>query len=111
MSDYLNPHKIYPDDISRCIDTPPGLDPTRQVGANLSEKPAQNSPKCGAGYRQQLDEMGRDDTTTVTRDVCYDHGEITNYGAYRCDKCGAKQPDEYPYCPGCGRRIERRSNK
>lgn len=56
-----------------------------------------------------LDEMGMDDTTTVTRDVCYDHGEIINYGAYRCDKCGTKQPDKYPHCPGCGRRIERRS--
>ena len=57
--------------------------------------------------QDEQDEMGRDNTTTVTRDVCYDHGEITSYGAYRCDKCGAKQPDRYPHCPGCGRRIER----
>ena len=55
----------------------------------------------------EWDAAVRDDTTTVTRDVCYNHGEITNYGAESCDKCGAKQPDRYPHCPGCGRRIER----
>ena len=55
----------------------------------------------------ERDAAARDDTTTVTRDVCYDHGEITNYGAESCDKCGAKQPERYPHCPGCGRRIER----
>ena len=29
MTDYLNPHKIYPDDISRRIDIPPGFDSDR----------------------------------------------------------------------------------
>ena len=29
MTDYLNPHRIYPDDISRRIDTPPGFDSVR----------------------------------------------------------------------------------
>lgn len=56
MTDYLNPDKLYPDDISRRIDTPPGFDTARQVSANLSEKLPQNSPKCGADYRQQLDD-------------------------------------------------------
>lgn len=65
----------------------------------------EKAERGGCGMNRE--EAGRDDTTTVTRDVCYDHGEITNYGAYRCDKCGAKQPDRYPHCPGCGRRIER----
>jgi hypothetical protein len=30
MTDYLNPDKIYPDDISRRIDTPPGFDSRRE---------------------------------------------------------------------------------
>lgn len=29
MTDYLNPDKLYPDDISRRIDTPPGFDSVR----------------------------------------------------------------------------------
>ena len=29
MTDYLNPHKLYPDDISRRIDIPPGFDSDR----------------------------------------------------------------------------------
>lgn len=29
MTDYLNPHKIYPDDINRRIDIPPGFDSVR----------------------------------------------------------------------------------
>ena len=29
MTDYLNPHRIYPDDISRRIDIPPGFDSVR----------------------------------------------------------------------------------
>ena len=29
MTDYLNPHKLYPDDISRRIDIPPGFDSVR----------------------------------------------------------------------------------
>ena len=58
-----------------------------------------------------LDEAEKGGTTTVTRDVCCDHGEITNYGAYRCDKCGTKTLDTYPHCPGCGRRIVKEDDK
>ena len=29
MTDYLNPHKIYPEDTSRRIDNPPGFDSVR----------------------------------------------------------------------------------
>ena len=32
MTDYLNPDKLYPDDISRRIDTPPGFDSIRPEG-------------------------------------------------------------------------------
>ena len=35
MTDYLNPDKIYPDDISRRIDTPPGFDSVRTPGGNM----------------------------------------------------------------------------
>ena len=30
MTDYLNPHRIYPDDISRRIDIAPGFDSVRE---------------------------------------------------------------------------------
>lgn len=63
------------------------------------------------GILRILDEAEKDTIATVTRNVCYDHGEITNYGAYRCDKCGAKQPDRYPYCHGCGRYLARNAEQ
>lgn len=36
MTDYLNPDKIYPDDISRRIDTPPGFDSVREGKAKAA---------------------------------------------------------------------------
>jgi hypothetical protein len=35
MTDYLNPDKLYPDDISRRIDTLPGFDSVRTAGGNM----------------------------------------------------------------------------
>ena len=40
MTDYLNPHHIYPDDISRRIDIPPGFDSVRPaVKESLTTQP------------------------------------------------------------------------
>lgn len=37
MTDYINPDKLYPDDISRRIDTPPGFDSLRDAGIKPME--------------------------------------------------------------------------
>ena len=44
MTDYLNPHRIYPDDISRRIDVPPGFDGFRDTATDGKPHPDNGVP-------------------------------------------------------------------
>ena len=56
MTDYLNPHKLYPDNISRRIDIPPGFDSVRPaVKDSLTTALDENGlARCGCGGRAQM---------------------------------------------------------
>ena len=64
MTDYLNPHRIYPDDISRRIDIAPGFDSVREkptVKESLTTALDENGlVRCGCGCEPELrfDELG-----------------------------------------------------
>ncbi len=71
MPDHLNPDKIYPDDISRRIDTPPGFDSVRtptgfqRDGGDKTERRCRSRPAEGCEHcawidtsRQHEDEDG-----------------------------------------------------
>lgn len=45
MTDYINPHKIYPDDINRRIDTPPGFDSREGEEGEEGEEGAKEESK------------------------------------------------------------------
>ena len=56
MTDYLNPHKLYPDNISRRIDIPPGFDSARPtVKESLTTTLDENGlARCGCGGKATL---------------------------------------------------------
>lgn len=47
MTDYLNPDKLYPDDICRRIDTPPGFDSVRDVNYTHETGATKPAMLCG----------------------------------------------------------------
>ncbi|MGI6235714.1 MAG: hypothetical protein ACOYI6_10765 [Christensenellales bacterium] len=48
MTDYLNPDKLYPDDISRRIDIPPGFDSVRTPVKNQRGSADKTERQCMA---------------------------------------------------------------
>ena len=68
MTDYLNPHRIYPDDISRRIDIAPGFDSVRPaVKESLTTAPTLS------GWVRTADRLPENGDDVL---VCYDD-EIT----------------------------------
>ena len=63
--DYMNTHKLYPDDISRRIDIPPGFDSARPtVKESLTTALDENGlARCGCGGEARLWPDGRESRT------------------------------------------------
>ena len=61
MTDYLNPHRIYPDDISRRIDIAPGFDSVRPaVKESLTTALDENGlARCGCGGEPKMLDIKR----------------------------------------------------
>ena len=112
MTDYLNPHRIYPDNISRRIDVPPGFDSERGIKPMeyKSARIAEDDLPVGATVKESL-----------TVECAYCQGwKINNAYGIQQDKAGrwcleiAIDHCEFvviqniKFCPSCGRKLEER---
>jgi len=83
MTDYLNPDKLYPDDISRRIDTPPGFDSVRVSTGFQWDGGDKTERRCR--------------TASVPKSVKQKfrnlHSETAEICTLRCDYCGRYTKD------------------
>lgn len=90
MTDYLNPDKIYPDDISRRIDIPPGLDSIR----GNSDQEELSAYRATGLTPEAVQEM-------VSFPYTADDEEENGMMANQCVICGHEMPEGDQVCRLC----------
>ena len=91
MTDYLNPHRIYPDNPSRRIDNPPGFDSIRG-NSDQEELSAYRSTGLTPEAVQEMVSF------PYTAD---DDEEVTKMIVNQCVVCGAEMPEGDQVCKAC----------
>ena len=91
MTDYLNPHKIYPDDISRRIDVPPGFDSVRPT---VKESLTTVCAYCNGQEKPLYVDINKSKVTIS--DKCLRIGIMSEFAEMILIR----------YCPMCGRKLE-----
>ena len=90
MTDYLNPHRIYPDCSSRRIDNPPGFDSIR----GNSDQDELSAYRATGLTPEAVQEM-------VSFPYTADDEEVTEMIANQCVVCGAEMPEGDQVCKAC----------
>ena len=104
--DYMNTHKLYPDDISRRIDIPPGFDSDRTpkeplvVGATVKESLTTECKKIAGKYPNPHSDGCSRCRYTYEPETLYEYNSWD--GGISLDSVITN------YCPMCGRKLEGR---
>ena len=120
MTDYLNPDKLYPDDISRRIDTPPGFDSVRTPVKNQrGTLPGEWIYTIGKGscmdyhVTAKCSECGWDwfskdgvGNCSAVLGAFITNGDSKRDEAERFLIENAKANNKLNYCPNCGAKME-----
>ena len=89
-TDYLNPHRIYPDNPSQRIDNPPGFDSIR----GNSDQDELSAYRATGLTPEAVQEM-------VSFPYTADDEEVTDMIANQCVVCGAEMPEGDQVCKAC----------
>jgi hypothetical protein len=98
MTDYINPDKLYPDDISRCIDNPPGNDSIR----GNSDQDELSAYRATGLTPEAVQEM-------VSFPYTADEEDETKMMANQCVVCGHEMPEGDQVCKACRAQAETRT--
>lgn len=98
MTDYLNPHRIYPDCPSQRIDNPPGNDSIR----GKSDQEELSAYRATGLTPEAVQEM-------VSFPYTADDEEVTDMIANQCVVCGAEMPEGDQVCKACRAQAETRT--
>ena len=108
MTDYLNPHRIYPDDISRRIDIPPGFDSVRPAvkeslttGCEYCNDTNEQKPLYYANNYEPYEGM-----VSVIEISGAWNGIKPMIEVDLWDGANVSAVFEINYCPMCGRKLE-----